>query len=68
MCFFNPKLKQTKVRQVELNDRKTTTFLCFHYKKKGVVRDEKKTKKTKQKKQEEHCHKHSKNIFTVRDL
>lgn len=38
--FFNPKLKQTKVRQVELNrlnDRgEKRTHLCFHYKKKGV--------------------------------
>lgn len=53
MCFFNPKLKQTKVWQVELNrlnDRKKKkrhTHLCFHYKKvsKGMKKRKKKNTK-----------------------
>ena len=50
--FFNPKLKQTKVRRVELNrlndkKKKRHTHLCFHYKK-SVKRDKK--NKTKQNK------------------
>lgn len=64
--FFNPKLKQTKVGQVKLNrlnDGGGDRHLCFHYKKKGIERDEQEKKI-----QEEHCHKRSMNIFTVRDL
>lgn len=65
--FFNPKLKQTKVWQVELNrlnDRgKKDTHACASTTKK-VLKDKRKKKKKKQ----EHFHKHSMNIFTVRDL
>ena len=62
--FFNPKLKQTKVWQVELkrlNDRNKTTYTSVFPLQKSVERDKKKEKKI-----QEHCHKHSMNIFTVR--
>lgn len=49
MCFFNPKLKLTKVRQVELNrlnDRKKKKrHICASTTKKSVERRKKKKKK-----------------------